>query len=125
MVSQLVLEQKIVFQFGLLAVLADKLAAHSLKESMSFAYLMCSSCMATTEQIQSKFVMSTNSWKHQYHLQNLAGYSYATYLVECGINNQSELDNIPNFSVVQNLPHHIMYDIFEGVVPYEMNLLLT
>ena len=30
-----------------------------------------------------------------------------------------------NFSVAENLPHDIMHDLFEGVVPYEMKLLLT
>ena len=121
-----------VFQVGLLAVLADTLAAHCLggfKESMSFAYRICRSCMATTEQIQSKFLESNYELrtpeKHQHHLHKLVGGSSATYSVEYGINNPSELDNVPNFSVVQNLPHDIMHDLFEGVVPYEMKLLLT
>lgn len=40
---------------GLLAFLADSLAAHALggfKESMSFALRICRSCMVTTEQAQ-------------------------------------------------------------------------
>ena len=115
-----------VFQVGLLAVLADTLAAHCLggfKESMSFAHRICRSWMATTEQIQSKFLESDYELQtpeeHQYHLQNLVDGSFATYSVEYGINNPSELDNVPNFSVVRNLPHDIMHDLFEGVVPYE------
>lgn len=32
--------------------------------------------------------------------------------------------NIPNFSVVRNIPHDIMHDVLEGVIPYEMKLLL-
>ena len=46
------------FKVGTLACLADTLAIHALggfKESMSFAYRICRSCMATTEQIQSDF----------------------------------------------------------------------
>ena len=42
-----------------------------------------------------------------------------------GINRRSILETVPHFSVVRNLPHDIMHDLFEGVVPYEMKLLLT
>ena len=41
-----------------------------------------------------------------------------------GINRESELDKIPHFSVANNLPHDIMHDLFEGVVPLEIKLLL-
>ena len=46
------------FQLGLLAFLADNLAAHAVggfKESMSFAYRICRSCTATTEEAQKYF----------------------------------------------------------------------
>lgn len=49
------------FKVGLLAILADNLAAHAIggfKESMSFARRICRSCMATTEQIQTDFLES-------------------------------------------------------------------
>lgn len=118
------------FKIGLLAFLADTLAAHALggfKGSMSFAYRICRSCLATTEQIQSSFLESDfelrTAEKHQQHLDDIIGSSSNS--VEHGINRSSELDQIPNFSVTQNLPHDIMHDLFEGVVPYEMKLLLT
>lgn len=118
------------FKVGVLAFLADTLAAHALggfKGSMSFAYRICRSCMATTEQIQSSFLESDfevrSAEQHQSHLNDLAGSSSKS--VEYGINRPSELDQIPNFSVAENLPHDIMHDLFEGVVPYEMKLLLT
>ena len=41
-----------------------------------------------------------------------------------GINRKSILNSIPNFSVAQNLPHDIMHDLLEGVVPYELKLML-
>ena len=47
---------------ALLVILSDNLAAHSLggfKESMSFAYRICRSCMATTAAIQTNFVESS------------------------------------------------------------------
>ena len=42
-----------------------------------------------------------------------------------GINRLSILEEIPGFSVTSGLPHDIMHDLFEGVVPYHMGLLLN
>lgn len=53
--------QNTVYDVGLLAFLADNLAAHQVggfKESMSFAYRICRTCMATTEQTQTIFTES-------------------------------------------------------------------
>lgn len=117
------------FQVGMLTVLADTLAAHALggfKESMSFSHRICRSCLATTEQIQSCFLESDFELRtrglHQHHLQNLTDSASST---QFGINRPSELDNIPTFSVAENLPHDIMHDLLEGVVPCELKLLLT
>ena len=41
-----------------------------------------------------------------------------------GINRLSILEEIPDFSVTNGLPHDIMHDLFEGVVPYQMKLLI-
>ena len=53
------------------------------------------------------------------------------YLVLCGTitllvleSIDSILEEIPGFSVVRGLPHDIMHDLFEGVVPYELKLLI-
>ena len=49
------------YDVGLLALLADNLGAHQVggfKESMSFAYRICRSCMATTPYIQENFTES-------------------------------------------------------------------
>ena len=119
------------FKVGLLAVLADNLAAHALggfKESMSFSRRICRSCMATTEQIQVHFLESEFELRtrlgHQHQLQDLAGPMFAEKSVEYGINRKSNLDNIPSFSVAENIPHDIMHDLLEGVIPYEMKLML-
>ena len=121
------------FKVGILILtfLADTLAAHALggfKESMSFSHRICRSCMATTEQIQSSFVESDfvlrSSQNHENQVQELTGASHAANSIEFGINRQSLLDDIPHFSVAENLPHDIMHDLFEGVVPYEMKLLI-
>ena len=45
------------------------------------------------------------------------------YSTAFGINCLSVLE-VPGFSVINGLPHDIMHDLFEGVVPYEMKLLL-
>ncbi len=119
-----------VYKVGLLAVLADTLAAHALggfKESMSFARRICRSCMATTEQIQEDFKESDYELrtpvKHSAQLKEME--TDSTKSVEYGINCASALDQIPHFSVVKSLPHDIMHDLLEGIVPYEMKLLLT
>ena len=62
--------------------------------------------------------------KHKSQVNELTGTLQASKSVEYGINRPSELDEIPNFSVAENLPHDIMHDLFEGAVPYEMKLLL-
>lgn len=75
------------YKFGLLAFLADTLAAHALggfKESMSFAHRICHSCMATTEQIQCNFREADfelqTAQGHQSQLLELAGPDSATSL---------------------------------------------
>ena len=116
------------FNVSLLAFLADTLAAHALggfKESMSFAHRICRSCMATSEQIQLKFLESDFQLRtpeeHEVQVQSLAGPSSSNNSTKFGIN---RLDKIPHFSVASNLPHDIMHDLFEGVVPREIKLLL-
>lgn len=44
--------------------------------------------------------------------------------VKYGINRNSILNTIPGFSVVTGLPHDIMHDLLEGVLNYELRLLL-
>ena len=46
------------------------------------------------------------------------------YSTSFGINRLSILEEVPGFSVVTGLPHDIMHDLFEGVVPYELKLLI-
>ena len=116
------------FKFSTLACLADTLGAHALggfKESMSFARRICRSCMATTEQIQSDFHESHFELRNaEEHKRQLSALDSSTS-VEYGINRSSVLDEIPYFSVAENLPHDVMHDLFEGVLPYEIKLLLA
>ena len=112
------------------AILADTLAAHAIggfKESMSFAKRICRTCMATTEQIQvdfkeEKYELRTPD-KHKQQVTEIS--EDPSKSVNYGINSSSVLDSITNFSVVTNIPHDVMHDLLEGVLPYEMKLLFT
>lgn len=119
--------------FGaLLAFLADNLAAHAVggfKESMSFALRICRSCMITTEQSQLCLIEDSCQLRdpetHFEQCQLLEGPLGGHYSTNYGINRCSVLEDVPGFSVVSNLPHDIMHDLFEGVVPYEMKRLIS
>ena len=119
------------FHGGLLAALADNLAAHGLggfKESHSFALRICRGCMATTESIQTTFVESGFKLRtcesHKLHCALLDTRLHAHYSTTYGINRRSVLEDVPGFSVAIGLPHDIVHDLYEGVVPYELKCLL-
>ena len=110
--------------------LADTLAAHALggfKGSMSFSLRVCRMSMITPNQISSCFVESSHSLRtpESYFQQCslLPGHLEGHYSTLYGINYYSVLENVPGFSVIHGLPHD-MHDLYEGIVPYEMKLLL-
>ena len=117
---------------GLLAFLADNLAAHlvgGFKQSMSFALRICRGCMITREQSQSLFlerdcVLRTPD-THFEQCALLRGSLFEHYSTCYGITRLSILEEIPSFSVTSGLPHDIMHDLYEGVVPYHLSLLLN
>lgn len=120
-----------VFYGGLLAFLADNLAAHlvgGFKQSMSFALRICRGCMITRELSQKSFLESDcvlrTAESHFEQCALLAGPLSAHHSTSYGINRLSILEEIPGFSVTNGLPHDIMHDLFEGVVPYQMRLLI-
>lgn len=119
---------------GLLAFLADNLAAHTVggfKQSMSFALRICRGCLITRELSQSCFSEESVDCElrtpttHFDQCTLLSGSLEKHYSTTYGINRLSILEEIPEFSVTNNLPHDIMHDLFEGVVPHHMALLLT
>lgn len=123
--------QNYVFYGGLIAFLADNLAAHLLggfKQSMSFALRMCRTCYATRSLVKSCFTEARCTLRtaesHYSQSQLLEGSLKAHYSTVYGINRLSILEDVPGFSVVHGLHHDIMHDLFEGVVPYELKLLL-
>ena len=120
-----------VFYGALLAFLADTLAAHlvgGFKCSMSFALRVCWSCTITSEQLQECYTESTcvlrtsESYFEQCSL--LYGPLFNHYSTMYGINFLSVLEEVPGFSVINGLPHDLMHDLYEGIVPFEMKLLM-
>lgn len=116
---------------GLLAFLADNLTAHAVggfKESMSFALRICRTCMITKTQAQLVFNESncvlrdpeTHFEQCQLLLGQLADHNSISY----GVNRLSILESVPGFSVTTGMPHDILHDLFEGVVPLELKLLI-
>lgn len=119
--------EETVFYGGLLAFLGDTLAAHQVggfKCSMSFALRVCRSCMITSNQLNdcssesSCALRTAESYFEQCSL--LCGplkdhYSTMYY---------PSILQVPGYSVINGLPHDMMHDLYEGIVPYEMKLLL-
>ena len=120
------------YSVGLLAILADNLAAHALggfKESMSFAKRICRTCMTTSDNAKHHFTETEFQLRHpESHKQQCQelqdSSSYVELSRDYGINRASILESINDFSVVTSLPHDVMHDLLEGVIPYEMKLLL-
>ena len=120
------------FYGGLVAFLADNLAAHAVggfKESMSFALRICRSCMITGPESQSCFLEEYTQLRtpctHVSQCMLLEGPLEAHYSTNFCINRRSILEDIPGFSVATCIPHDIMHDLFEGVVPYELKLFIA
>lgn len=55
----------------------------------------------------------------------LDGPLYKETSITYGINYNSPLNQLKGFHVVDQLPQDIMHVLFEGVIPYELSLMLT
>ena len=116
---------------GLIAFLADTLAAHAVggfKGSMSFSLRVCRTCMVTPEQIQEYVTESSCTLRtldnYFEHCSLLEGPLKSHFSTTYGVNFLSVLEEVPGFSVINGLPHDIMHDLYEGIVPFELKLLL-
>ena len=120
-----------VWKGTLVAFVADNLAAHEIggfKQSFSFAHRFCRSCMATKASMktyfdESNFELRTSS-THRRQCTEIEGPNQHSASVEYGINRRAALEDLPGFSVVDCLPHDVMHDLMEGLVPNEMQFLL-
>ena len=122
-----------VFYGSLFAMLADTLAAHTLggfKEGMGFSLRMCRLCMATKSNAQVRYLekdlILRDPRSHAMYCHQIeSGGPLKDHFSICyGINRLSELERINDYSVTYGMPHDLMHDLFEGIVPYEMQCFL-
>ena len=107
----------------------DELFTSVTEESFSFALKFCRTCMATSDLSQTYFNESSFQLRtpaeHSRQCFELDGPDRVKHSVEYGINQRAALEELPYFSVVHGLPHDVMHDLMEGVIPHEMRLLLN
>lgn len=121
-----------VYKGALLAFLADNLASNQLggfKESFSFSFRCCRSCLATKDSFQTSYVADNFKLRtmsdHKSQLKLVNGPLGSHYSTTYGINRESSLLKIKNFSLFGGgLPHDAMHDILEGIAPLEVKHLL-
>ncbi len=145
-------EEKVV-KAGVLFALADTLAAHAIggfKVGVGFSLLKCRACLATKEQLSTNVgtiiiicividitsICLLRTSMHVYihivqcktlHPENTRELRLPLFKEDSttyGVNGSSPLNDIDNFHVIDHLPQDIMHVLFEGVVPYEITLLL-
>ena len=119
--------------FGsLVCVPCDSLASNWLggfKESSSFAYKGCRTCKASNTDMKSASLATIDLRPDDEHrrrceaLSELTPASRKYWSKMWGINNSSPLLHIQNFHLC-SLVHDPMHIFLEGVVPYEISLLL-
>lgn len=122
-----------VFKGALLTFLADNLASNDLggfKKSFSFAFRSCRTCLVTRDSLSSSFTSegfeSRNDAKHEEHIQKLVGPTENHFSMTYGVNRRSSLQDFKFFSMFGGgLPHDAMHDIFEGIAPLEIKLMLS
>ena len=61
---------------------------------------------------------------HFQQCQEVSGPLASHYSTSYGINKTSILEEVPGFSVTTGLPHDIMHDLYEGLIPYKLKFLL-
>lgn len=108
--------------------LADNLGSHYLGGFMEGfnAYRRCRFCMGTPEEIQQKFTeeefVLRSRRGHDHHLAQIEEDPSCTSVY--GVKQKSPLNKSYYFHVVDGLPSDIMHDLFEGVIPRHLKLLL-
>ena len=103
---------------GLLCFASDNIASNMLggfKESFSFAYCFCRTCLATAKSFQQHFVsehfQARNDDNHKEHCNDveLAGPIGDHYLKTYGVNRHSSLMKVTHYSLFKGgLPHDMM-----------------
>jgi len=120
---------------GLLMVCADTPAAHWLggfKEGVGFAHKICRSCDASETSMRTNMLSSDfharNLTEHRQRCESLALLSRDAlkyWSKHWGINTYSLFCDVPHFDLCVALVQDPMHLLLEGVLPYELKLLLT
>ena len=122
------------YKGALLAFLADNLGSHLIggfKMSFSFAFRSCRTCLVCTSEIAKHYTddkcILRNNDSHLNHCNLIASSAAAGdhYSKTYGVNHQTCLLKVPHYSIFGGgLPHDLMHDLFEGVAPIEIKVLL-
>ncbi|XP_020909444.1 uncharacterized protein LOC110247358 [Exaiptasia diaphana] len=121
---------------GLLAVLADTPAsqcAGGFKEGVGGAYRKCRHCMANPEDMQNNFFEENfvlrNMTTHEKYLELIENapsqYLRTYYSKKSGVTRRSKLLEADNFDVCEQLPQDLMHIFLEGILAYELKLMLN
>lgn len=118
-----------IFRGGLLCFLADNAASNAIgefKESFSFSFRFCQSCMTTINSFRKEFVANAfRSRSDADHSGQCEGPLRDHYSKTYGINRRSILTKVSNFSLFNGgLPLDFMHDVLEGVAQHEIKLLV-
>ena len=114
----------------LAAVSADNLASHQIggfKIGFGFGFRKCRFCMATADDIQSKFFdyqhIPRSKNDHNFHCSGIANENLRDHCSRLyGIREQSVLNELNFFYVIGGLVPDVMHDVLEGSLPLFLNL---
>lgn len=117
---------------AMICFIGDNLASNALggfKESFSFAFRFCRSCLVTKtsfcESFLADYFHKRNDSDHKLYCKQIQGELEAHYSKVHGINRYSTLLDITDFTMCNGgLPHDIMHDVMEGVAQHEIKLLI-
>ena len=102
------------------------------KEGVGFSYKGCRTCDSSRLDMKTKFIEKQHNLRdeatHKERCdtleENLSSKTRAYWSRIWGINSRSPLCNISDFRITDCLVHDPMHDLLEGVIPYELKLLL-
>lgn len=109
---------------------ADNLAAHYLGgfKALSSAFRKCRHCLSTEDDMGTKFTAESFTARtqeaHKHYVAALNGPNPGHIATTYGVVRDSILNSSAYFHVVDGLVPDVMHDMLEGVLQYEIKLLL-
>lgn len=95
----------------------------SILEGSLFIIFINIACMYL--QFTAKYFTPRTVETYNYHCTLLDSPLFKEHSVTYGINYCSTLNDIDNFHIVKQMPQDVMHVLLEGVVPYEVRLMLV